>query len=276
MRSSALSSTCLQLLLEPVIRFLFRHGVKLQEFVEHSKAVYLKLAETELKNQGLSQNVSRLSVMTGVHRRDVVRLNQSDDALKESTNIVTKVIGQWQLDSRFSSKKAGPRALTTGGKKNQFAELVQAVSTDVNPASVLFELERMKAVERTSTGVTLIKQFLAPADFEHAFQLLSNDTDDLISAIDENVVAGVKIKNLHLKTEYDNIPPSALVQIRNWLLDEGSAFHERARKFLAQFDRDIQPPVNRGTSSVPQKKVADRRRLRVALCSFGRVEELKK
>jgi hypothetical protein len=46
-------------------------------------------------------------------------------------------------------------------------------------------------------------------------------------------------KNLHIHTEYDNVPTKDLPKIRAWLLDQGKAFHRRAREYLSRFDRDV-------------------------------------
>jgi hypothetical protein len=64
-----------------------------------------------------------------------------------------------------------------------------------------------------------------------------------------------------LKTEYDNVAPSAVPQIRAWMLREGTAFQHRVSNFLAKFDRD----VHRRSASEPG-------RARVALGSFSFVE----
>lgn len=88
--------------------------------------------------------------------------------------------------------------------------------------------------------------------------MLSQDTADLICAVEENISAAGAPTNLHIKTEYDNIPSKDVVKIKRWFLKEGSAFHRRARKFLSQFDRDI----------VSQQKPLDKR-MRVAIGSFS-------
>ena len=53
--------------------------------------------------------------------------------------------------------------------------------------------------------------------------------------------SGVAATRVIGRTEYDNIRQDAVPLIREWMLEEGSAFHKRASKFLAQFDLDIEP-----------------------------------
>ena len=76
---------------------------------------------------------------------------------------------------------------------------------------------------------------------QEGFELLAKDTEDLIGAVEENIFFPDDIPNLHARTEYDNIRQDALQEIKEWLYDEGSAFHKRARHFLSQYDLDIYP-----------------------------------
>ncbi|MBN8550247.1 MAG: hypothetical protein J0M12_13090 [Deltaproteobacteria bacterium] len=141
------------------------------------------------------------------------------------------------------------------------------MNVDLNPYTVLFELERIGAVERTRGGVKLVSRLYNPqGDSVAAMGLLASDMSDLMLAVEENVEGGgnVAVPNLHIKTEYDNIPASKISEIREWCLREGSAFHQRVRNYLSQHDRDItaQPSGKDGT-------------VRVAVGAFSRVEVLK-
>ena len=151
--------------------------------------------------------------------------------------------------------------LTVEGRESEFARLVHTISSDLNPYTVLFELERVGAVERTRGGVKLARRIFVPAgDVAGGLGLLADDAADLFAALDENIFTPAEVPNLHIKTQYDNIPVEALPEVRAWLFREGSAFHQRARTFFGNLDRD--------TSRRP---VSGSGRLRVALGSFSRV-----
>lgn len=85
--------------------------------------------------------------MTGIHRKDVDRLILGERKVDPATDVFTRVFGQWQNDKRFS-KNGRPKALDLGGEAVYFAKLVQSVSKEHNPYTVLFELERLGFIKR--------------------------------------------------------------------------------------------------------------------------------
>lgn len=256
---------CLTTVLLPVARFCLRRGIKLQDFLESAKFAFMRAAQEELAKEGSELNVTRLSVMTGIHRPDVRRLLKGSEERKGPKAVPIRVLGQWQKSQNFKTKGGKPRSLSAEGENSEFVELVRSVSRDVNPYSVLNELLRSGSVERTRAGMVRIasRVFVPKGDMEQGFELLSRDTDDLLSAVEENVIEPREKPNLHISTEYDNISPKHEAEIRSWFIREGSAFHERARNFLAGFDKDV---------ATQRKSEPDR--MRVAVCAFSRIDNL--
>ena len=253
---------CLELMLRPIIRFCIRRSIKLQDFLQISKTIFVRVAEAEMEQSEVKVSASRLSLMTGVHRKDVAQILSEGPLFKNEKNFITRIIGQWQNDPRFSTKSGKPRTLTCQGKNNEFIDLVRSVSNDPNPYTVLYELERLGMVQKTSRGLKLIGTFFNPSmNPTESLKLLASDTDDLITAVEENIEGTEKVPNLHIKTEYDKVSEDAVEKIRNWFIKEGGVFHARARKFLSQFDKDINPDVKGKNCKV-----------RVAVGTFSRVE----
>ena len=264
MEAARLPIECVKAVVRPVARFCLRHSIKLQELIEICKSAFIQAASEELLRRGGDMSVSRISVMTGVHRPDVMRLTRSEAPLKTSPNLISRVIGQWQHDSRFRTKSGKPRTLTCEGLGSEFVQLIRSVSGDLNPYTVLFELERIAAVERTRHGLRLkARMYISKGDAQQGFDLLSHDMNDLVLCVEENVLARDTTPNLHIKTEYDNIVPEALTEIRAWLVKEGATFQRRVREYLAAFDRDV-------NSSLEGKGAS----IRVCLGTFSRVEHL--
>ncbi len=231
----------LRLVVRPVARFCVRRSLKIQDAVECLKAEFVIAAEAEMTSKGLEASQSRLSAMTGLQRREVGRILKDKEAVGSGENFISRVIGQWRHDPRFSTSGGRPRVLAGGGKRSEFSELVKSVSKDLNPYTILFELERLGYVTRTRGGLALrTKLYIPKEDAEKSFELLSGDLGDLVSAVDENVFLKQRVPNLHLKTQFDNVVQSALPEIRRWLINEGTQFQERARKYLSRFDKDLQ------------------------------------
>lgn len=263
MKQSDAIHYALRALLRPVVRFCLRHSLQLPDVLEAAKSVFLEVAKKEMESTQLPVNVSRLSVMTGIQRREVMRLLRRKDEIPPYPNLISRVIGQWRHDSRFSTNPGKPRVLEAEGKQSEFSDLVRSVSKDLNPYTVLFELERMDYIERVRGGLKLRASLYIPqGDVKQSFTLLSDDCADLISAVEENVFANPAIANLHLKTQFDNIYEDAIPEIREWVLREGSLFHEKIRKFLSQFDKDLNQAVSERTGKA-----------RIAVGAFSVVEQ---
>lgn len=226
--------------LRPVVRLCLRRSIKLMELFELLKQVLVEVAREELDQSGSEPSVSKISVMSGVHRRDVTRLIDSKTEPARPESIITKVIGQWQNDSRFIGPDGKPRNLTTKGVKSDLFKLIRSVSSDLAPYTVLFELERLGLIELEAGSARLTSRFnLAQNDLCSGYDMFGEDLRDLGQAIDSNLHGTSEPKNLHLKTEFSAIPRDKIPEVSRWLLVNGSKFHRKVEQYLAKFDRDI-------------------------------------
>lgn len=253
----------LRAILRPVAKFCLKSGFKIQDVTECLKEVFIEGAKAQLDTQGERITDSRLSVMTGLHRKDIPRVTEGAGRYVEPRGLIARVLGQWQNDPKYLSTAKKPRVLTVGSDKSEFYKLVESVSKELNPSTVLFELERVKAVKREKRGLRLVVDAYTPkGDIEAALKILANDSSDLHSAIEQNLFTLQPIPNLHLRTEYDRIRPEAVPNIKHYLLKEGHAMHERFRKFISRYDQDINPdPKSEGPY------------VRVVVGTFGKVDE---
>jgi hypothetical protein len=254
----------LKRLLRPAVAFAARYSFRVQALTEILKEVLLEVTDADLRSKGLEPNVSRLSAATGLHRRDVTRLWRDESPPKQGLDVISRIIGQWQSDKRYFGKNGLPKVLSLEGRKGTFAELVQSVSSDLNPYTVLTELERSQAVEKREDGIHLVKKTYQPrGDLDKGLTLLGNDSMTLVNSVSENIMSPEKLENLHVRTEYDNVPIGFEEEIRRWFLSQGSAFHGAVREFLSEKDRDINPKLPAGED-----------KLRVSFVTFSYTEPL--
>ena len=231
---------CLRLMLKPIARFCVRHSLTVRELLEAAKIALIEAAEEDMQTAKEKVNVSRLSVVTGIHRRDVMRLTQeaAEQAGEQPANLVTRIIGQWEQDKRFHSSAGKPKPLSD----EEFKQLVYLISQDLNAGTVLFQLERLGIVEKTKAGLRLVKKALSlQDDARQGYLLMARDLNDLGAAVQENLGGGRELPHLHARTEYDNVFQTSVPIIQRWLLEEGQSFHERLRRFLSKHDKDVNP-----------------------------------
>lgn len=169
-------SSLLDLLL-PVARLLVGGGIGIDELVRAAKRAYLRAAMDTVLPQGRRVNVSRLSVATGMTRKEVsALLNYSkgtrDAAIKRSgEQRALRVLRGWLTDPRFQNRDGRPEDLSYRGHKKSFSVLVKLYGGDVTPKSVLRELERIQIVEATETGALHVRAQRKRSNLEVHYQL---------------------------------------------------------------------------------------------------------
>lgn len=234
----------LRYLLKPLILYCIRNSLKFSEFLDEAKALFVELSKEEVISRGQEPSVSRISVISGLNRRDVTKILSNESSPSEETNLLRKVLGHWESHPKFSTAKGKPRPLSVEGRDSEFSQLVRSISQDLNSYTILFELERIGAIKKKDGKVIRLKEVFIPSkDAKHGFRLLGGDIQDLIGGVSENILTTPDIPNLHIKTHYDNIEVKSLPNIREWLLEKGASFHDEVRRYLSKLDKDTNPKL---------------------------------
>ena len=228
--------------LRPLCKFAVRNRFTLQHIIDLLKVLLIEEGAVAIEKNGEKVTASRLSLLTGVHRKDVAKIFKgNEEPIRKAPPLMTRVIGQWEQDKRFRTSNGQPRTLSLEDDKGGFYDLVRSVTDDINPSTVLNELERSGLIQRSGRGVKLVKQVFRVGTAPQArYDLLANNVETLILAAEENLFEPQKTMNVHFRTEYDNVFVSDLSKIRNWLFEEAKAFHKRAREYISQHDKDFE------------------------------------
>jgi hypothetical protein len=168
----------------PLARLLVARGVLFGDLVERMKAHYVQAAHALAGDKATD---SRLSVMTGLQRRDVVRLK--DFAPKEQRpNHLVRLIALWQTDPDYA-QEGRPRALPRQGPAPSFEALARDVLKDIHPRTMLDALVATGTVSLEGDTVHLAKSSYQPlAGSEEQIAYLTNNLGDHMSAATENVL----------------------------------------------------------------------------------------
>ncbi len=210
----------------------------------------MDVAEKEFKLEGKKQTASRISVITGLNRKEVARLQdmtvEDNTGEIESFNRAEKVVTAWLHEYPKSNCSVSAIPLPLDGE-HSFASLVKRYSGDMPVRAVLDELIRVGVVRKLDNGdVELVSKGQIVADAENRQALLTlfgTDAEDFISAIAHNVVATDENKFLQRKAWSDNLPVEQLASLRETARERGQAVVD---DFITQFsisDRDITPTV---------------------------------
>ena len=149
----------------PLVRLLLRNGVAYPAFAAALKQVFLEAAVDELRAAGRKQTDSALSLLSGVHRRDVRNLALSGGAslaMEAPMNMASQVVTRWLSDAAYRDGKGRPRVLARSGAAPSIESLVTAISSDVRPRAVLDELLRLGIAEESPEGIRLVAPGFVP------------------------------------------------------------------------------------------------------------------
>jgi hypothetical protein len=116
------------------------------------KSVYVEVAERDLVIRGRTQTDSRISLLTGIHRKDVKRLRREladGGSTPPTRSLGALLVSRWLAEPDFQDEDARPRPLprrsaALGGAS--FESLVASVSKDIPARSVLDEWLRLGVV----------------------------------------------------------------------------------------------------------------------------------
>ncbi len=276
--SNDTTSGFIQAVLQALVRWCLKRGVRSAQVEELVRQTFVHEAQREIKEAKSEFSVSKVSVITGLHRTEVSRLLSGDERSSPQHNILNRVIGLWSGAKRYRNKDGSIRTLTHEGLNSEFAALVALVSKEITHYPILFELERIGAIEYQGNSVKLIAQGYAPqGDVQYGLDLLALDANDLVSAVESNILQKNAEPSLHLRTSFDNINPIHLSEIRLWIHRKGIEFHTAIREYLSQYDRDIAGSEDNDkakSNQVISQDVAEER-AQVSVTSFSIAEPIK-
>ena len=236
-------------LLRPLVRILLRNGVSYSTFADFAKWIYVDVASQEFGIEGRKQTTSRVSVITGLSRKEVVRVRQlprpDDSETAEKYNRAARVIAAWRRDKKYLDPEGAPAPLPMAGSDVSFTELVKRFSGDVPVRATLDELVRVGAVKRLEDGsVCLLTRTYVPAHSDaDKLHILGTDVALLISTIDHNLNPGPTGPFYQRKVAYDNLPDEVLPEFRKYSAKKAQSYLENLDRWLSRHDRDDTPLV---------------------------------
>jgi len=175
------------LVMRPLARLMLRNGVTYPAFSAALKRVFLDAARAELASQGMPQTDSAVTLLSGVHRRDVRNLKRAAvperAAAPGHLGLVGQVVARWMSEAAYLNDQGAPRRLPRAGDAPGFDALVASVSSDVRPRAMLDEMLRLGVVSEDETGVELVASGFAPRQgFAESASLLAANLHDHAAA----------------------------------------------------------------------------------------------
>lgn len=181
-------SDALRAVLVPLVDLALARGLSYQVMEEMLRRSFVESARKTLTGALPHRMVSRISIATGLNRREVGRLMDEEDVAAPRRSPATEVFAKWMSNPRLRHRDGRPRTLARQGEGRSFEALAQSVTRDVHPRSLLEELMRLGLVAHDTEAdtVSLVRDAFVPggdAPRQLAF-LADNVGDHLRSAVD--------------------------------------------------------------------------------------------
>ena len=181
--------------LMPLVRLLIARGVTYQAAAEMLKRVYVLAGRAHLR-PGEEATGTRLSLLTGLNRKEIRRLTEGEPKAVEIEGITSHaaaVHAVWTSHRRFRDRAGAPRALPRHARERgpSFDELVRHITTDHRPAALLEELVRLELVDVDAEGNVALRSqpFLSRRNLGDRLVPLAENLEDHAEAAVSNVLA---------------------------------------------------------------------------------------
>ena len=187
-QASSLVFAAISKTLKPLVRLLLHYGIGYPQLIALLKRLYVGAAEEELNTAEKRVSDSRITLLTGVHRKDVARLRReyaenhqeavegfsqessADNPNNNTASLGARLVAEWMANPRFlqqERKDNPPAPLPFRDSESRghadFCELVETVCRkDIRPRSVLDEWLRLGIVSVSDDMISLNTEAFAP------------------------------------------------------------------------------------------------------------------
>lgn len=203
----------------PIARWLLRSGVPYTAFADVLKSVFVDVARAELEGAGHKATFSALSLLSGVHRKDVRKLETESsgavrDAAPRGVPLPSQVFTRWLTARRYRLRDGSPKPLPRSGSGASFETLARELSQDVHPRTVLDELLRLGLVRLEGDLVVPASASFTPSRrLDELTTLFAANASDHIAAAVHNLTRSGK-RFLEQSVFADGLSDDSVEQLR--------------------------------------------------------------
>lgn len=234
--------------LRPIASMLLRFGVTYQDFDRVCKAAFVEVAKEEYGAPGKPATVSRISLVTGLTRKVVRRVQeqrlQASLPQPEIRSLPAEVLNVWHKDARYVETNGKPKPLTWDVGPSSFCELVRHCSSSVSPATLRDELLRVGAMKESPEGMFVAnrRSFVPSTTEERLIQGLQYGLRPLAMTVAHNTTTN-EPRNLRFQRIVWNycLPKSRRVTVDAFVTQRLEEFSQEIDDLLSEADKSGNP-----------------------------------
>jgi hypothetical protein len=196
----------LDALLSPIAHLAVARGVLFAEVAERLKAQFVRAAEQQISTGKPTD--SRISVMTGLQRRDIVRLRDAPGKAARPVNHLARLVARWVADPAIASA-----SLPMKGPAPSFDALARDIRQDVHPRTMLAQLQEAGTIKVVDEQVTLCASSYQPLPGSAAqLDYLAANAGDFLAAAVTNAI-GKQAPFFERAVHYNLLSPQAVDEL---------------------------------------------------------------
>lgn len=233
-------------LLRPLARMLLRHNISFLTFSDLAKQVFVEVAEKEFEPDGRKQSLSRVAMLTGLSRKEVLRIKRlnipHDGGISARQSRAIRVVNGWSHDRRFLDDSGNPRVLDFENTETGFSALVRCYSGDIPSRAVLDELIRIGLAEVDSESmVRLVSRMYIPREgVTDKLTIMGIEAADLLETIDHNVHSSGQDPYFQRKVCYFRFPVRHIPKLKELSGRKSQELLEEINAWMVEHDDAVE------------------------------------
>lgn len=270
--------------LRPLVRLLLHFRIAFPQLAELLKNTYVEVAEDEFRLPDKPQTDTRLSLLTGIHRKDIKRLRAQSKVADEvplSVSVGGRLVNQWISTEAYQDASGQPAELPLKAKAGpSFETLVHDVcKQDIRPRVILDEWLNLGVVTLHEEQVSLnTSAFIPSKGIEEKAFFLGHNISDHLAAATHNI-QGFDPAFFDRCVYYDGLSEASIEKLRELAAERGMQtlveINELAIKLKAQ-DMEQRSADSQQVSSPASMEACDfhsTHRLNIGLYVYHEAED---
>ena len=205
-------------LLRPLVRLLIRNGITYPLMADIMRDLYLDVALRDILTDEKARTDSRVSLLTGVHRKEIRRQRAAtasprEEPAPEAVTLSSQIIARWLGAAPWAGPGGVPLPLPRAAAAGEpsFDGLVEAVTKDLRPRAVLDEWlsQDLVRLDEQDRVVLNVDAFVPRPGRDEQMFYFGRNLHDHIAAAAANVSAVDKAPFLDRSVHYDTMPIAA-------------------------------------------------------------------